>query len=72
MTVEWTFHCDGPDCNASWGESSCPGLLTVIETGDSTERHFCSWDCCMKFAATVPVPEIIPFTPLPRKSDEPY
>jgi hypothetical protein len=62
MTADTTIRCDGPECSASWpDESTCPGLLTVVVTGDGV-RHFCSWDCCMKFAAQFPPPERIEVT----------
>lgn len=27
--------------------------------GEDSLHHFCSWDCCMKFAAKQPVAEVI-------------
>lgn len=29
--------------------------------GEDYLHHFCSWDCCMQYAAKQPVPEIIPW-----------
>lgn len=70
MTVERTFRCDGPECDGHMTHCvtpvpPCPGWLVVHETNgvgvDDEPRIFCSWDCCMKYAAQFPAPEIIPF-----------
>lgn len=55
---------DKPPANARTG-SPPPylpsGFIETREVGPSGEtlHHFCSWDCCMKFAAAQPIPEII-------------
>lgn len=62
MSIERDFYCDGPDCEIharSIAVHPPAGFLTVREDGD-LEHHFCGWDCLMKFAATKPLPEIIP------------
>lgn len=30
-----------------------------MEHGEPELHHFCSWDCCMKYAALQPVPEVV-------------
>jgi hypothetical protein len=53
-----------PPCHAT--SASPPphlpgGFIETRERCDDGDHlhHFCSWDCCMKFAAAQPVPEII-------------
>jgi hypothetical protein len=72
VSIERTYFCEGPDCG---GETPCHvssatppphlpgGFIETREVCNGKEHlhHFCSWDCCMKFAAAEPVPEIIPF-----------
>jgi hypothetical protein len=60
---------DGDKPPASVSTASPPpylphGLVETREVDDGGEvlHHFCSWDCCMKFAAAQPVPEIVDFT----------
>lgn len=57
---------DGDTPPAHVTTASAPPHLPggFIETRERTDEgdhlhHFCSWDCCMKFAAAQPVPEII-------------
>lgn len=70
MSIQRTFSCDGPDCGegapvkVETGAEQPPTFLTVWENPGHpheprTELHFCSWDCCMKFAAKIPPPEVI-------------
>lgn len=62
VSIERVFYCDAEDCETHVRTAAArpgPGWVTATEDGHS--RHFCAWDCCMKFAATVPAPEIIPF-----------
>jgi hypothetical protein len=43
------------------------GMLEVREGGPNggSVHHFCGWECVMKFAATLPPPEIIPLSDKP-------
>jgi hypothetical protein len=67
MTVERRFYCDGPDCERfvrtlkpKPPEGS--GFITAGEAIDGAEiKHFCTWDCCMKWSAQQPVAEIFHF-----------
>jgi hypothetical protein len=62
VSIERVFSCDGPECGAhvrtGLSRPSVPGFLIVTETGNGT-RHFCCWDCAIKFGARFPPPEII-------------
>jgi hypothetical protein len=66
VTIERTYHCDGPDCEVHARTPVAPpylpaGFIGVSEGGPSPipARHFCSWDCLMKYAARFPAPERI-------------
>lgn len=61
MSIERVFHCDCEDCEIHVRTAGLrpPTFLTVSE--DDDELHFCSWDCVLKFAATKPPMETIPF-----------
>ena len=64
MSIERTYHCDGPDCKHHWSDAAntqAPGLLTVAESHQLEDLHFCGWDCLLKHAAQFPPPETIPF-----------
>jgi hypothetical protein len=59
MSIERIFHCDGPDCGTSVrtrGLRPDSYLITATETGGgpALTRHFCSWDCTMRYAAAQP------------------
>lgn len=61
MSIERTFHCDGPDCEAhakTAGVQPPFGFLAVREDANH-EHHFCTWDCLLKFAAQKPPTETI-------------
>lgn len=63
MTVERTYHCDGPDCEHH-GSDQYPGWVLVTEHSSHPgeppdEMQFCSWDCVLKYAAKFPPPERI-------------
>lgn len=60
MTVERIFHCDGPGCQRH-GSDQYPGWIVIHD--ESGERHFCSWDCVMKYAARFPPSERIELIP---------
>lgn len=62
MAIERTYHCDGPgcDCHATTAESSRMAMGFLKITGDGPVKHFCSWDCVLKFAAKFEPTEIIP------------
>jgi hypothetical protein len=62
MSIERVYYCDGPECEGharTAGAQPPTGFLTVGEGADP-ERHFCTWDCLMKFAAARPLPEVVP------------
>ena len=69
MSEKATFYCDASDCEGHGGawdghRKPPPGFLTIIESGEDDRarpRHFCSWDCVLKFAATIEPGELIPF-----------
>lgn len=51
------IHCDGPACDA-WATphtAGQSGFLTVFDGVYPSYAefvvHFCSWDCCMRYAA---------------------
>lgn len=52
MSVERTFHCDGPDCERHVRSFAArpPVFLTITELGART-LHFCGWDCVLRCAA---------------------
>ncbi len=69
MARETTYHCEGPDC-AKHVTAMCKppatGFLVVRERIPSerpTDRDFCSWDCVMRFAATLEPTEVLDFDP---------
>lgn len=63
MSVERTFYCDAQDCDRhiSTLAINAPGFVTTIERDPiaTTELHFCSWDCVLKYAASREPVEII-------------
>lgn len=70
MAVERTIYCDGPGCgdgqpvHASTATPAPYLAVGFIETrlrepGAEHTHHFCGWDCLMKFAAEMPLPERI-------------
>lgn len=67
MSVERTFHCDGPDCERSvrTPKTSPPMFIVVAEHGGD-DLHFCGWDCVLRHAATKE-PELV----VPGSSDSP-
>lgn len=76
VAIERTYYCDNPSCAEDHpGETSEPchvrtatpppylpgGIIEVREGSPSdVSRHFCSWDCVLKYAASIPPSEIIP------------
>lgn len=61
MSSERIVYCDAADCGrhartAAKGRQPM-GFLCI--TGDGPPTHFCSWDCCMKYAAQFEPPEVI-------------
>lgn len=78
MSIERTYHCDGPDCPAPMDGETPRRARTVVppphlptgtietrqrDNGVDDLHHFCSWDCLMKFAAAKPAAEYHPFDP---------
>jgi hypothetical protein len=53
MSIERTYHCDGPDCERNWSQSAYLALEmpTVTHAGPHA-LHFCGWDCLLRYAAT--------------------
>ncbi len=67
MSRETTYRCCGPGCDThvcTAAEPPVAGFLVVRERLPSepvSERDFCSWDCVMRFAATLdPIETILP------------
>lgn len=54
MTIERVFYCNGPDCeaHARTARRHATTFLTVTSPGEPT-KHFCSWDCVLRHAATL-------------------
>jgi len=70
MAVERVIHCDGPDCPTHIRTATPPpylprGYLLVQEGRPEgrSERHFCSWECVLRYAAKLPPPEVIDVPP---------
>lgn len=69
MSVQRTYYCEAPDCEAHASTATPPpylpvGFLGVRESEPGAmqeERHFCGWECVMRYAATLPPPESIEF-----------
>lgn len=68
MSIERTYYCESPDCEVHTATATAPpyvpmGFIETRQTDSTGEEvhHFCSWDCCMKFAAAQPMPEVISF-----------
>lgn len=59
MTVEFIYHCDGPDCEMqqrSTAYAPIAGWLQVNEGLPSLPDNtfdFCSWDCLLRRAAKI-------------------
>lgn len=64
MSVERVYVCDWHECGAQvqTAASLPPGFLSVTEGADH-QRHFCDWDCLLKYAAEKPPPQLIPLGP---------
>jgi hypothetical protein len=52
--VSMGTHCDGPGCD-TWTRTMLEGWVQVIELPCASDckyaRHFCSWDCLLRFGA---------------------
>lgn len=60
MTIQRTYHCDGPDCERQWGERAHRELDNPVITNTGWgSLHFCGWDCVLKYAAAKEPEEII-------------
>jgi hypothetical protein len=61
------FYCEGPDCESHVSTATPAPYVPIgfIATHESepgnveAEHHFCGWTCLMKFAADMPIPEVI-------------
>jgi hypothetical protein len=77
VSVERIIHCDAEDCEVHVRTLQPPpyvplGFIEAREgahAGDALVKHFHSWDCCMKFAATIPAPVVVPFHDPPDPED---
>jgi hypothetical protein len=72
MAVDRIFYCDAPDCEGHVQTASLRprgGFLFVTDSSGGRTRHFCSWDCVMRYAATKEPTEIIPLR-MPNEEDE--
>ena len=61
--IDRTYRCDGPDCttHATTSGDQPVGFIVASERtpGPRYVRHFCSWDCVLRFAARIePMEEI--------------
>lgn len=60
MSYKSAIHCDNPNCITHIDTELIKdaGFFTVFDGIYPTEayfvKHFCSWDCIMHFAATMP------------------
>lgn len=61
MSIERTFYCDGPDCDAHTRTvDPRPGMgFVIVDEDDSPTLHFCSWDCVLRHAAEIPPVEVV-------------
>jgi hypothetical protein len=60
VSIERIFYCDAPECEAHTRTiAGRPGMGFVTVTVDGPARHFCSWDCVLKFGATMPPVETL-------------
>lgn len=62
MSIERVYYCDGPDCltHSRTASLSLPAGFFRVDEGEGHEHHFCSWDCILRYAATMPAMEVIP------------
>jgi hypothetical protein len=62
MSIERTYHCDGPECerHASTAAQRMPVGFLRVSSSDEPTRYFCGWDCLLRFAATIEPEEVIP------------
>jgi hypothetical protein len=62
---EHVYYCNRDGCDShqtSTAAAPITGWLLVVERAPSREPEqldFCSWDCLMQYAATIPPPETI-------------
>lgn len=76
MSIERVIRCDGPDCECHvqtihpWPHLPGGFLETRegTETGEPYVRHFCGYDCAMKWFAKFPPSERIEFDPPPQEA----
>jgi hypothetical protein len=57
------WYCDGPGCEVHTAPILSRGHFLVVSMPGEPRRHFCGWDCVMKYGATREPDEIIPFHP---------
>lgn len=60
MSIERTFYCDAPGCEVhvrTMAKFPICGFIRTLQ--DCEVHHFCSWDCVLKYAATMPPTEIL-------------
>ncbi len=61
MSIERIFYCDGPecDCHVRTASKRPQGGFLFVEEDGPTVLHFCTWDCVLKYAATLPPSEVV-------------
>lgn len=62
MSIEYHWFCDADGCerNAHTIEADRPPTATfLVREGGGRDLHFCSWDCILKHAASMPPAEVI-------------
>lgn len=58
MSIERIYYCDGPDCETH--QRSLGRIPKSWITATQTRTHyFCSWDCVMRYAATIEPTEVV-------------
>jgi hypothetical protein len=67
VSIQRTYRCDAEGCphHVVTEQRHPPTMLVINEaffTGpdESTELHFCGWDCVLRFAARLEPTEVIP------------
>lgn len=77
MTREMTYYCEEPKCenkqtSASEARPITGWLLVVMRlpTENPYLYDFCSWDCLMKYAASLDPPEEIEWETMGREKND--
>jgi hypothetical protein len=61
MSVQRVYRCDWRECkcHVRTAANSPPSSFILVREEDGQPRHFCTWDCLLKFAAEKPPAEVI-------------